>query len=119
MNIKDIFLDLDEYFPTDFKKSIIYLHHTAGSCFVGDTLIKLVDGSTVRIDSLEIDKEYWLYGCDKNGDIKIINGIQKKFLPSNLLICLLITQVNLKWQSWIKNYIFLFLIVLTKLEFGV
>jgi hypothetical protein len=31
MNIKDIFLDSDEYFPADIKKSIIYLHHTAGS----------------------------------------------------------------------------------------
>ena len=31
MNIKDMFLDLDEYFAVDFKKSIIYLHHTAGS----------------------------------------------------------------------------------------
>jgi hypothetical protein len=31
MNIKDIFLDIDEYFQVDFKKSIIYLHHTAGS----------------------------------------------------------------------------------------
>lgn len=31
MEIKDIFLGQDEYFPVDFKKSIIYLHHTAGS----------------------------------------------------------------------------------------
>lgn len=29
--MKDIFLDLDEYFPVDFKKNIIYLHHTCGS----------------------------------------------------------------------------------------
>lgn len=31
MNIKDIFLGPDEYFPIDFKKTIIYLHHTEGS----------------------------------------------------------------------------------------
>ena len=31
MEIKDIFLAQDEYFPVDFKKSIIYLHHTCGS----------------------------------------------------------------------------------------
>lgn len=31
MEIKDMFLDLDEYYPVDFNKSIIYLHHTAGS----------------------------------------------------------------------------------------
>lgn len=31
MNIKDIFLDSSEYFPVDFKKTIIYLHHTCGS----------------------------------------------------------------------------------------
>jgi len=31
MNIKDIFLGSDEYFPVDFKKTIIYLHHTCGS----------------------------------------------------------------------------------------
>lgn len=30
MEIKDIFLDMDEYYPVDFKKSIIYIHHTAG-----------------------------------------------------------------------------------------
>jgi len=30
MTVKDIFLDIDEYYPTDFNKSIIYLHHTAG-----------------------------------------------------------------------------------------
>jgi len=31
MNIKDIFLGPDEFFPVDFKKTIIYLHHTCGS----------------------------------------------------------------------------------------
>lgn len=31
MEIKDMFLDIGEYFPIDFKKTIIYLHHTAGS----------------------------------------------------------------------------------------
>lgn len=31
MNIKDIFLDSSEYFPVDFKKTTIYLHHTCGS----------------------------------------------------------------------------------------
>jgi hypothetical protein len=31
MEIRDMFLDYDEYFPTNFKKTIIYLHHTAGS----------------------------------------------------------------------------------------
>lgn len=31
MNIKDIFLDPSEYFPVDFKKTTIYLHHTCGS----------------------------------------------------------------------------------------
>lgn len=31
MEIKDIFLGTDEYFPVDFKKSTIYLHHTSGS----------------------------------------------------------------------------------------
>jgi len=31
MNIKDIYLDSEEYFPVDFKKSIIYIHHTSGS----------------------------------------------------------------------------------------
>jgi hypothetical protein len=31
MEIKDIFLGADEYFPVDFKKTIIYLHHTCGS----------------------------------------------------------------------------------------
>lgn len=31
MKIRDIFLEQDEYFQDDFKKSIIYLHHTAGS----------------------------------------------------------------------------------------
>ena len=31
MNIKDIFLNSDEYFPVDHNKSIIYLHHTSGS----------------------------------------------------------------------------------------
>ena len=31
MEIKDIFLGPEEYFPVDFKKSIIYLHHTCGS----------------------------------------------------------------------------------------
>ena len=30
MEIKDIFLGMDEYYPVDFKKTIIYLHHTAG-----------------------------------------------------------------------------------------
>lgn len=30
MEIRDIFLDSDEYFLQDFKKSIIYLHHTEG-----------------------------------------------------------------------------------------
>lgn len=30
MEIKDIFLAQDEYFPVDFKKTIIYLHHTCG-----------------------------------------------------------------------------------------
>lgn len=29
--IKDIFLGADEYYPVDFKKTIIYLHHTCGS----------------------------------------------------------------------------------------
>jgi hypothetical protein len=31
MEIKDIFLSSDEYFSVDFKKTIIYLHHTCGS----------------------------------------------------------------------------------------
>lgn len=31
MEIKDMFLDSDEYFPVDFKKTTIYLHHTSGS----------------------------------------------------------------------------------------
>lgn len=31
MQIKDIFLGSDEYFHTEFNKTIIYLHHTAGS----------------------------------------------------------------------------------------
>lgn len=31
MNIKDIFLSNDEYFPTSYKKTTIYLHHTSGS----------------------------------------------------------------------------------------
>ena len=31
MIIKDIFLDLDEYFQEDIRKTTIYLHHTAGS----------------------------------------------------------------------------------------
>lgn len=31
INIKDIFLDSDEYYHNKYKKSIIYLHHTAGS----------------------------------------------------------------------------------------
>jgi hypothetical protein len=31
MKIKDIFLDVDEYFQTDIKKTTIYLHHTSGS----------------------------------------------------------------------------------------
>lgn len=31
MEIKDIFLGLDEYYPVDFKKTTIYLHHTCGS----------------------------------------------------------------------------------------
>lgn len=31
MEIKDIFLGSEEYFPVDFKKTTIYLHHTCGS----------------------------------------------------------------------------------------
>lgn len=31
MEIKDIFLGADEFYPVDFKKSIIYIHHTSGS----------------------------------------------------------------------------------------
>ena len=31
MDIKDIFLDSDEYYSENFKKTIIYLHHTSGS----------------------------------------------------------------------------------------
>lgn len=31
MDINNIFLDSDEYFSVNYKKSIIYLHHTAGS----------------------------------------------------------------------------------------
>ena len=31
MEFKDIFLGADEFFNVDFKKTIIYLHHTAGS----------------------------------------------------------------------------------------
>lgn len=31
MEIKDIFLGVDEYIPVDFKKTTIYLHHTCGS----------------------------------------------------------------------------------------
>jgi len=70
-----MFLDLDEYFTVDFKKSIIYLHHTAGSCFVGDTLIDLVDGRNIRIDQLIKGDEYWVYGCDIFGNIKITKSI--------------------------------------------
>lgn len=54
MNIKDIRLDLDEYFPVDVKKSTIYLHHTAGSHrpdYVAQSWNrdKYADGSTKRI----------------------------------------------------------------------
>jgi len=31
MNFKDIFLSAGEYYPTNFKKTTIYLHHTSGS----------------------------------------------------------------------------------------
>jgi hypothetical protein len=31
MEIRDIFLGSDEYYPVDFKKTTIYLHHTSGS----------------------------------------------------------------------------------------
>ena len=31
MDFNDIFLGADEYYPVDFTKNIIYLHHTAGS----------------------------------------------------------------------------------------
>ena len=75
MEFKDMFLDLDEYFPVDFKKTIIYLHHTAGSCFVGDTLIDLVDGRSIRIDQLIKGDEYWVYGCDIFGNVKITKSI--------------------------------------------
>jgi len=75
MDIKDIFLDSDEYFQSDYKKTIVYLHHTAGSCFVGETLIDLVDGTQRRIDSLEIGKEYWIYGCDINGNVRLVKSI--------------------------------------------
>jgi len=73
MEFKDIFLGPDEFYNVDFKKTIIYLHHTAGSCFVGETLISLADGSDVRMDRLETGKKYWVYGCDENGNIKIVN----------------------------------------------
>ena len=59
MEFKDIFLGPDEFYNVDFKKTIIYLHHTAGSCFVGETLISLADGSDVRMDRLETGKKYW------------------------------------------------------------
>lgn len=31
MDIKDIFLGTNEYYPVDFKKTTLYLHHTSGS----------------------------------------------------------------------------------------
>jgi len=75
LDIKDIFLNSDEYYHTEFNKTTIYLHHTAGGCFVGDTMVTLVNGDDVRIDTLEKNKEYWLYGCDKDGTTKIIKCV--------------------------------------------
>lgn len=68
MDIKDIRLDLDEYFPVDFKKSTIYLHHTAGSYrpdYVAQAWNrdKYADGSTKRIATAFI-----IGGKGKNND---------------------------------------------------
>jgi len=75
LDIKDIFLNSDEYYHTEYNKSNIYLHHTAGGCFVGNTMVTLVNGNDVRIDSLEKNKEYWLYGCDRDGTTKIVKCV--------------------------------------------
>lgn len=77
LDIKDIFLNSDEYYHTEFNKTIIYLHHTAGGCFVGETEVSLINGQNVKMNNLEINKEYWLYGCEENGNIK---PVKAKFL---------------------------------------
>jgi len=37
-------------------------------CFVGETLIKMLDGSNKRIDELVEGEKYWIYSSDENGN---------------------------------------------------
>ena len=42
-------------------------------CFVGSTKIKLLNGKSATMQELtetHSDKEFWVYSCDKNGDMK-------------------------------------------------
>ena len=42
-------------------------YYCSCECFIGETLIKMLDGTTKRIDELEQGKKYWVYSSDENG----------------------------------------------------
>jgi len=69
LEIYDKLLSDGEYIKSEKKKEVIYLHHTAGGCFKGDTLVQLLNGNNIRIDDMLKDKQYWIYGCDIKGNI--------------------------------------------------
>jgi len=69
LEIYDEILPDNEYVKQETKKEVIYLHHTAGGCFRGDTMIQLIDGNNIRIDNMLKGEEYWIYGCDTQGNI--------------------------------------------------
>jgi len=75
LEIFDKILADDEYVNTVTKKKTIYLHHTAGGCFTGDTKIKQVSGIDIRISDMIKDEAYLVYGYNHDGEIIEVKAI--------------------------------------------
>lgn len=69
LEIYDKLLGEGEYLEGINKKKTIYLHHTAGGCFAGNTEVQLLNGKSIKMSDIVKGDEYWIYGCDISGKI--------------------------------------------------
>ena len=69
LDIKDIFLNSDEYYHTEFNKTIIYLHHTAGG-HRPDYVVGMWDKDTISDGSIRHIATSFIVGgrSTRNGD---------------------------------------------------
>lgn len=53
------------------------------ACFTGETEITLLNGTTRTIESLKDEKEFWVYGCTEDGQIKPARGHSARISKKN------------------------------------